>query len=295
MLPELADKIVFIGGDLRQIRAINQMSKSGKHVCVFGFNSENTDKFYDDVEIIEFLGDIKKECCAVVLPLPYSTDGENINAPFSKTDIPIAEVIKLIPPKALLLAGKCDERIKTMAEIYELKIVDYFCREELMVLNAVPTAEGAIQLAMEETTKTIHGSKCLVIGNGRIGKILSKMLSGIGASVTVAARKRKDLAQISSFGYGNMPMWNLHSEIERFDIIFNTVPYMILDYDMLSRVKRKCLIIDLASKPGGVDFSAAQRMGLKVIWALSLPGKVAPDTAGDIIKDTILNILEEEG
>ena len=119
------------------------------------------------------------------------------------------------------------------------------------------------------------------------------MLCGIGAKVTVSARKRKDLAQISAFGYEGVPIWELHDYIGKFDIIFNTVPSMILDRDLLTKVHRHCLIIDLASKPGGVDFAAAHEAGLKTVHALSLPGKVAPDTAGDIIKDTILNILDE--
>ncbi|MBE5041241.1 hypothetical protein [Ructibacterium gallinarum] len=88
---------------------------------------------------------------------------------------------------------------------------------------------------------------------------------------------------------------SLPSYMERFNIIFNTIPAMILDFKLLSKVQENSLIIDLASRPGGVDFETARNLGRKVIWALSLPGKVAPDTAGDIMKETIVNILEELG
>ena len=163
----------------------------------------------------------------------------------------------------------------------------------MQVLNAIPTAEGAIQIAMEEVKHTIHASKCLVLGNGRIGKILAKMLAGLGADVTVAARKNADRAMAMAFGLKSTSFCNLYEEIGDFDIIFNTVPSLILDADLIKKTSRNTLIIDLASRPGGVDFESARKIGTKVIWALSLPGKVAPYTAGDIIGKTILNILDE--
>ena len=71
------------------------------------------------------------------------------------------------------------------------------------------------------------------------------------------------------------------------------MPEIVLDFNCLSKISSDCLIIDLASSPGGVDIETAARLDRNVISALSLPGKVAPDTAGDIVKTTIGNILEE--
>lgn len=286
-------KILFVGGDLRQRRAINQTAKSGNAVYVLGFDTESSGKFAENVQLLDSFSDIDQRYHAVVLPLPYTIDGENINAPLFERKISLTEVFENIAPSNKILAGRCDSKIKSLSETHRVKLVDYLCREELAVLNAIPTAEGAIQIAMEETPYTLHSSECLVIGNGRIGKILAKMLYGIGAKVTVAARKKKDLAYSFSFGYDSVAISDLGDCADKFDIIFNTAPSMILDFDLLSKLKRNVLIIDLASKPGGVDFDEARRRGIRVIWALSLPGKVAPDTAGDIISGTILNILEE--
>lgn len=161
--------------------------------------------------------------------------------------------------------------------------------------NAIPTAEGAIEIAISETPVTIHGSKCLVLGYGKIGKILSKDLYGMGAQTYAAARKYADLAMIEGHGYEPLPIGILESGISDFDIIFNTIPALILDDKILSKVRKDALIIDLASKPGGLDFEAAKRYGLRVIWALGLPGKIAPITSGAIIKDTIMNIINELG
>lgn len=286
-------RIAFVGGDLRQIRVINQMAKCGVNIKVFGFDKKSIKKFDESVEVANDIAEIVRESKTIILPLPYTTDGENINAPFFDGVISINEMITNLLPQTCVLAGRCDEKLKTIAEICDISLVDYFQREELMMLNAIPTAEGALQIAMEETPHTIHGSNCLVTGGGRISKILAKMLHGVGAKVSVAARKRGDLAQAEAFGYNGIPIWELYNCIDRFDIVFNTVPSLLLDSRLLSKVHKSCLIIDLASKPGGVDFDAAQKIGIKVIWALSLPGKVAPDTAGDIIANTILNILEE--
>jgi dipicolinate synthase subunit A len=163
------------------------------------------------------------------------------------------------------------------------------------VLNAIPTAEGAIQIAMEEIPITLHNSNILILGFGRIGKILAKMLQGLGANVFVEARKYADIAWIRSYSYKPVLLSDLKSRLEQMDVIFNTIPHVILDQDMLARLGKETLIIDLASKPGGVDFEKARDLGVKAIWALSLPGKVAPLTAAEFIRDTVYNIMDELG
>lgn len=285
--------LLFIGGDLRQIRAINRISESGINVYAFGFTLAEKGKISELVCRIDDICEIKDKIDVAVLPLPYTLDGKNINCKFESNAIDIDYILDILNPDCTILAGKCDREFLKKAENRGFHIIDYFLREELQILNAIPTAEGAIQIAMEEVPYTIHSSKCLVLGNGRIGKILAKMLFGIGADVTVAARRERDRAQVYSYGMRAIPVKNLYDNIGSFDIIFNTIPTMILDADMLSKTNRKALVIDLASSPGGVDIEGARKEGIKVIWALSLPGKVAPDTAGDIIGKTILNVLDE--
>lgn len=287
------EKLLFVGGDLRQLRAANRVSEHNCEVSAFALGEKDGHKLSERICKINTVDGLEKSYNAVVLPLPYTVDGENINISDKYEKLSIDELIKKLSAGTVVLAGKADKKIEKCAGERGIKVIDYFAREELQILNAIPTAEGAIQIAMQETPFTVHSSKCLVIGNGRIGKILAKMLSGIGARVTVAARKERDRTQIFSYGLDAMHTDRLYEEIGKFDIVFNTVPTLILDSDMLAKTNRNALIVDLASKPGGVDFDAARKMGIKVIWALSLPGKVAPDTAGDIIGKTILNILDE--
>ena len=285
--------LLFVGGDLRQIRAANRALECGNNVSVTGFSGDYKREFSEQISYLESIEKIYKSFDAVILPLPYTIDGETVNMASENEKITVRDLFRSLPPKTVVLAGKCDNKIAKFADQNGLTLIDYFKREDLQILNAIPTAEGAIQIAMEEVKHTIHGSKCLVLGNGRIGKILSKMLVGLGADVTVAARKNSDRVQALAFGLKAISLSALYEEIAQFDIIFNTIPSLILDADLLKKTSRDTLVIDLASKPGGVDFESARRIGTKVLWALSLPGKVAPYTAGDIIGKTILNILDE--
>ena len=148
---------------------------------------------------------------------------------------------------------------------------------------------------MEHMPITIHGAKVLVVGFGRVGRLTAQRFQALGARVSVAARRYDQLAWAQAMGYGGEHLGQLKDWLCGYDLIVNTVPAQVLGQGELEAVKPDCLILDLASKPGGVDLSAAGELGLTVIWALSLPGKVAPSTAGAAIKSTIYNMLREIG
>lgn len=160
--------------------------------------------------------------------------------------------------------------------------------------KAVPTAEGALQVAMEHLPVTLRGAKCLVLGYGRIGKLLSHRLQGLGAHVTVAARKYADLAWAEAYGLRALPIGRLSGALGGMQVIFNTVPSPILDRGLLAEVAPSCLCVELASRPG-IDLAAAEELGLTAVWARGLPGKTAPVTAAAAIRDTLYHILEERG
>lgn len=281
-----------IGGDLRQVHLAGLLAADGYNVFATGFDRD-VEVSKDVIRLRSAEEAVHKSDC-VVLPLPYSVDGVTINAPFSRAPIPFEEIIGAASQGMLITGGKFGESAEKSAIKAGVKLVDYYKREELEVLNTIPTAEGAIQIAMEELPITIHDAKCLVTGFGRVAKMLSHDLAALGANVSVCARKCSDLAWIKALGYKPVTIKSLQSRIGENDVVFNTVPAVLLSESVLSMLKKECLVIDLASKPGGVDFETAGRIGIKTIWALSLPGKVAPITAGAIIKDTILNIIAEE-
>ena len=285
-------KYTVIGGDLRSVKLAELLAADGNEVNIYGFKNAGFEVKVNEIEDLRLAID---QSDVVVGPLPCSNDNETINAPFDPEKIYINEVFKSMSKNQLFVAGRISEKIAHLAAVYYVYTIDILEREEMAVLNAIPTAEGAIQVAMEEMPITLHDCNALILGFGRIGKLLAKMIQGIGANVFVEARKYSDLAWIRGYGYKPIMLSDLMNCVQDMDVIFNTVPHVILNTDILKKVQKECLIIDLASKPGGVDFEKAKEIGIKTIWALSLPGKVAPVTAAKFIKDTIHNIIDELG
>lgn len=282
-------KITVLGGDKRSIKLINLLIEDGHNLKIFGFDNL-------EIEPLKSSKNIKAaiEGSEIIIgPLPSTNDNILINTPLYSSEIIIAEVFDMMTKNQIFIAGKITKEILSIASKYDILTKDLLDREELAVLNAIPTAEGGIQVAMEEMDTTIHDSNILILGFGRIGKILARILHGMGANVYAEARKYEDLAWIKSYGYNPIHLNELKGNLSNIDLIFNTIPSMILNEESLLILKKDCLIVDLASKPGGVDFEKAKELKIKTVWALGLPGKVAPRTAAKIMRNTIYNIIDE--
>ncbi len=283
-------RISIIGGDLRQITVADFLAKDGFNVSVFGFDRKHIPK---NVSAAENISGALSDSRTVILGIAPLDDKMNIKTICPSDNIPLSSLLSFAPPGCLIIGGKLPETLTGLCFGAGIGCIDYAGREDFAVLNAVPTAEGALAIAMDEMPFTLHNCSCLVTGFGRIGKILARYLHQLGAKVTCSARKSGDLAWIKSLGYNAVHTAGLSDVVHNFDIIFNTIPTCIFTSALLRNIRTGTLIIDLASKPGGVDFNAATQLGIKAIHALSLPGKCAPVTAGKIIKDTIVNILNE--
>ena len=283
-------KIAVVGGDLRQLVAARNLAAEGYETAAYGFGGGRE---YGDAVRAKTLSDAVHGARVVVLPVHFSQDGKKISTPLSEEEIYLGELLRLMEKDQFLLAGVVSKAFYGVCEARGITVEDYMANEELAVMNAVPTAEGALSIAIEASPKTIKDSKIIVIGYGRIGKILSRMLRALDADVTVCARRREAVTWAQACGCKGAYMNALpYAEA---DIIFNTVPTMVLGRDLLQTLPKDTLIIDLASKPGGVDLESAKRLGLDVIWALSLPGKVAPVTAGEYIKETVISLMKRHG
>ena len=280
--------IAVVGGDLRIVKLVEMLKKENYNVKTFALEKAAEIADTKTSSLVECV----KDADIVIGPLPLSSNGQFVNTPFSIEKLQVEDVLNQIGGKTFI-AGSIKQEVYEMAEDKDITILDIIKREELAVLNAISTAEGAIQIAINETPKNLHGNNVLVLGFGRIGKVLSKMLDGIGAKVACEARKTTDLAWIKAYGYEPINLIELKENLNRFDIIINTIPYVVLDRQMLQEVKKDALIIDLASNPGGVDKQAVKELGIKFNWALSLPGKVSPVTSAEFMKETLLNMFKE--
>lgn len=285
-------RFAVIGGDMRQAKLAELLAADGHSVSTFAIDKIRLESSVAQKTLIREATDA---AACVVMPLPVTSREGMLNAPLSSGLHTTREILSVLRPDQVLCAGRIDEATHELADSMGISLIDFLDREELAVANAVAAAEGAIQLIMEETPITICHAGCLVIGFGRIGKILCHRLRGLGAKVTATARNYADLAWIKAYGYEAEETGRIDDTLGQYDVVVNTVPARVLGEGRLSRLKRGCLCLDLASKPGGMDFSAASKLGVKAVWALSLPGEVAPVTSGAIIRDTIYNILKEKG
>ena len=278
--------IAVLGGDMRQVCLARLLLEDGLDVVSWGMEQGDGP---NPAPLNQAL-----EAGLVLLPLPVCRAG-NLNLPLTDTELGAEQLWPRLRYDQLLLGGMTEELSGRLMTDFGLTLLDYYDREETQIANAVPTAEGALQLAMESTDRTLHDSRCLIIGYGRIGRLLADRLLVLGAEVTVSARKYGDLAWIEAWGCRGVQTGALTGQLERFDLIFNTAPALILDGTRLRETRKNCVIIDLASAPGGVDLEAAKRLSRQVIPAQGLPGKVAPRTAAAAIRDSVYHILEERG
>ena len=282
--------ITVVGGDLRIVKLIEMLNNDGYKVYTYALENSEELLSLDGVEMCPTLEEAVSYSKVVVGPVPLSSDRRRISSPFGRNVVELDDFVKALKGK-YLIAGN----INISEQLTEMGVesIDLLKREEFSVLNTIATAEGTIQIAMEETQRTVHGTNVLIMGFGRIGKVLAKMLDGIGAKVYCEARKNEDISWIKAYGYNPVHLNDLNDNLGKFDIIINTIPFQLLDTERLDLVKPEVVIIDLASNPGGVDRKAAREKGLKVIWALSLPAKVAPLTSAEFIKETLYHVLKE--
>ena len=272
-----------IGGDRRQAELAALLAADGKEVCTYGLGRWKA------------VGAAGLEQAAasdvILLPLPLCRGDGVLNC--EEAPMPTADLFRRLRPEQTVLAGQVKPAQQQEAEECGLRLRDYFLREELTVANAAATAEAALQVAMERLDRTLLGMNCLILGFGRIGRLLSYRLHGLGAHVTAAARKPEDLAWIRAYGWTAMEIGKLDRKISGVDAVFNTVPSMVLHAPLIAQLPRHSLCVDLASAPG-IDLAAAERRGMQGVWARSLPGRMVPCTAAAVIRDAVYHMLSIE-
>lgn len=283
----MKEYFTLVGGDLRCVRLAERLLQDGHTVDTMALSNQFDDRFVGTAPCF-------READAVLGPVPLTLDGTYLHAPFSQEPILLSDLLAALPAKQRLIAGRIPPTFRRAAEKKGISVVDLWEREELTILNCIPTAEGAIQLALEELPITLHGAKTLVLGMGRVGRVLAHLLRNMGAEVSVCVRRPRDLAWAETESLAGCTYEDLPSVLPDCQLLYNTVPAKVLPAGLLRLVPPSCLLIDLASLPGGIDFDAAKALGLKTLHALSLPGKVAPVTAADSLAKVILRILAEE-
>ncbi len=291
-------RLAILGGDERQISMARALAEVGFPVSVWGLGACGAR--IGKAVLCEAWQEAIAASQVVILPLPATADGVRLHCPLQNSDVLLRMTTLLdVLPGHLLLGGRLGESVRNIAELKKIEWVDYFDSEILQIKNALPTAEGAISIAMQELPVTLHGTEAAVIGYGRIGSILAGLLESLGAHVTVYARRGEQLAQAELHRHHSARLicrgggWAPEKISSECRVIFNTVPQWIFTEEVLQGLPAGCLLIDLASAPGGIDRAAAERLGVRSIWGTALPGKYAPESAGRILAETVIHILED--
>lgn len=276
---------LILGGDNRSLYLGEYLENQGYKVCYYAFNH---------TECYASLEEAVNSSDVIVLPLPFTRDRITLNTPLFDEVVLISDIVALLSSKKMVFGGQLPKSLCEELESKGCKYCDYFLLDELAIYNAVPTAEGVVQVLIEELPITVHGMKCAVLGYGRVGKFLAETLRSLGAEVTVFARKESAFAEIHASSMKYKHFDSLVDEYNDFDAVINTVPVKVLGEAQLSNINPECVLIEVASAPFGIDFQAAKERAFKVVKAGSLPGKVAPKTAGEIIGRSILPMIRRQ-
>ncbi|WP_025690250.1 dipicolinate synthase subunit DpsA [Paenibacillus zanthoxyli] len=285
-------RIVFLGGDARQIEVIRKCVEMDAAVSVAGFDKWSTP--CDGVNLETMDAELLSGADVLVLPTVGCDDEGHISAKYSSKPMQLLEEhIEALPKHCTIYTGMAKEYLRRLCALGGLELVELLERDDVAIYNSIPTAEGALVMAIQNTDFTIHGSEAMVLGIGRTGFTMAKSLQGLGAKVTAGVRKQEHFAKAEVMGWKPFMTDRLEEHVTDVDYIFNTIPSLILNAKVLSQVPRQTCIIDLASAPGGVDFRYAEKRGIKAMLAPGLPGIVAPKSAGLIMAGALVQSISE--
>lgn len=283
--------VLIMGGDARYLEVIKKLSAKGVKVYLVGFDQltfEDPNIVHANIDVLDF-GVID----AISLPVAGTDDSGKVEATYTEMDIILTkEIVSRTQETCIIYTGTSNAFLEDLAAACNRKIVTLFARDDIAILNSIPTAEGALKLAIEQTDITIHGSHVMILGFGRVGKTVARLFSSVGAKVSVAVRKPADIARITEMGLIPVRLEDLVQEIAKTEICINTIPHLVIDSNVITAMDNGTLVIDITSAPGGTDFNFAHKQEIKALHALGLPGKTAPKTAGRIIGGVLLELLE---
>lgn len=286
-------KIAVIGGDARQLEIIRKLTERDAKLSLVGFEQLNQNfpgATKEKIDEVHF-----PEIDAIILPVPGTNLEGQVDTIFSSEEIYLREeMLKKTPEHCKIYSGISNAYLDTMTKKSGRSLIQLFERDDVAIYNSIPTVEGTLMMAIQHTDFTIHGSKVMVLGLGRVGMSVARAFSALGAKVRVGARKSEHLARITEMALEPFHIDQLEDYVDDIDICINTVPHMIVTASVIAKMPSHTLIIDLASKPGGTDFRYAEKRGIKALLAPGLPGIVAPKTAGQILANVLAKVLKED-
>lgn len=287
----MTKQIAVIGGDARYLELIRQLQALPElNTSLVGF--DKLEKGFTGINQTDFTDLDQGKLDAVILPITGTDQQGYVETVFSDQTVQLTrEWFEGLDDKVAVFTGISTNFLDLACERTNTELVPLLNRDDVAIYNSIPTAEGMIMMAIEHTDYTIHSSRVIVVGFGRVGNTVANKFAALGAKVSVCAKSIMDLARITESGHTAVPFDQLHEFTSDCDLLINTVPAPVVTKDAIQHLPPHSIIFDLASKPGGTDFAYARQRGIKAILAKSLPGIVAPKTAGKILADVIKQFL----
>lgn len=284
-------QIAIIGGDARQLEIIRKLTELDAKLSLIGF--EQLDHAFTGATKEKIIDLNFSKIDAIILPVAGTSLEGQVDTIFSNEKVFLTEeMLKKTPSHCVIFSGISNSYLTGITDKANRKHTQIFKRDDVAIYNSIPTVEGTIMMAIQHTDFTIHGSNVTVLGLGRVGMSVARTFHLLGAKVKVGARKSEHIARITEMGLTPFHLNDLSQSVKDTDICINTIPHPIVTANVISKMPVHTLIIDLASKPGGTDFRYAEKRGIKALLAPSLPGIVAPKTAGTILANILSQLLQ---
>lgn len=264
-----------IGGDMRQVYMARELEEKGYSVCgsLLCVSGEEGER--------RTVQEAVRSAGTVIAPVPLSSDRIYLNQKSGNPPFPLMELLDALKEGQRFFAGCIPAAFSQAAGEKGVEVIDFMEQEEITFFNTIATAEGAVVEAISKSPGNLHGSRCLVLGYGKCAQTLAALLKGMNAHVQVCVRNPAQLAKAAVFTEGAMDFSGLAKALPEFDFIFNTIPAVVMERKLLACVKPEACILDVASAPGGVDFEAAEEMGIPAWLLPGLPGKYAPASSAE--------------
>lgn len=285
-----------IGGDMRQVYLAEELIRCKNHICHFALCDSPDKHCFSDISFVTAASSVEEACnlsAYIVVPIPLCRNGSFINQNAFDEHISVDLIFSNLKAGQSLFGGCIPEEQKASALKKGVRVFDLMEDSSLSYFNTIATAEGAICEAIQKSPRNLHHSSCAILGYGKCGRTLCQYLKGMSCRTYVAARREESRAQSALISDETGTIEEFASHAGEFDFIFNTIPAAVITCGILKKVKPSVTIIDIASAPGGVDFKAAQKLGLTASLCPGLPGKYAPASSAMVIKETIERILKE--
>lgn len=287
--------IAIVAGDRREQEIARLAAATGADVRAYGFPWPD-----GGIPGVSPTADAKSALAGAdiaLFPIPgIASDGALFAPQCPARIIPDRDMLAGMRKPAHIILGWADKNLKTHGEALGITFHEYEHDVDLMLLRGPAIVEGLLKVMIENTDITIHKSRVCIVGQGTIGSLVTRYLVALGAYTHVAARNKVQRAAAYAAGAECHTLEELEALAPRLDAIVSTVPAPVVSREMVAKLPRHALLVDLAAPPGGIDRAAAAEFGLKFVWARGM-GTRAPITVGQSqwsgIRQRIKSIMGE--